>query len=317
MKQFLFMLLFLCLATTARADRFWVGGTGTWDAVTTTHWSTSSGGAGGASVPTSSDNAFFDGSSGGGTVTVNFGGTVSVAGVVLGAFTGTWDNSVNNNNFNLVGGGFSGTGVGTRTIKLGTATYTISNGGTVIDFATTTNLTLNAGLETWTWSGTSGARTVNTGGKSFGSLTMNSNQGSQPNSAGQTFTGNGTFANLTIVGPIYLRMTAGETLTVTGNFTWTGAKDQTIALQTTTLGSTATIVATGGGTMSYTSLRDIAFTTGAVTATNSMDGGNNSGVTINGLAASGGACILGGWLLYRDLPNHLNDNFPAWLEKAA
>jgi len=42
------------------ANRYWVGGTGTWDASTTTNWSTSSGGASGASAPTSSDNVFFD-----------------------------------------------------------------------------------------------------------------------------------------------------------------------------------------------------------------------------------------------------------------
>jgi len=41
------------------ADRYWVGGTGSWDA-TTTNWSASSGGAGGASVPTSVDDVFFD-----------------------------------------------------------------------------------------------------------------------------------------------------------------------------------------------------------------------------------------------------------------
>lgn len=41
------------------ADRYWVGGNGTWDA-TTTHWSASSGGAAGASVPTATDNVIFD-----------------------------------------------------------------------------------------------------------------------------------------------------------------------------------------------------------------------------------------------------------------
>ena len=41
------------------ADRYWVGGTGTWDATTTTNWASSSGGAGGSSVPTSADNVFF------------------------------------------------------------------------------------------------------------------------------------------------------------------------------------------------------------------------------------------------------------------
>lgn len=42
------------------ADRYWVGGAGTWDATTTTNWSATSGGAGGASAPTSVDNVIFD-----------------------------------------------------------------------------------------------------------------------------------------------------------------------------------------------------------------------------------------------------------------
>lgn len=41
------------------ATRYWVGGTGNWDA-TTTNWSATSGGAGGASVPTSADDVVFD-----------------------------------------------------------------------------------------------------------------------------------------------------------------------------------------------------------------------------------------------------------------
>lgn len=52
------------------ADRFWVGGTGNWNAITLTNWSATSGGAGGASIPTAVDNVYFDANSGGGTVTV-------------------------------------------------------------------------------------------------------------------------------------------------------------------------------------------------------------------------------------------------------
>jgi hypothetical protein len=52
------------------ANRFWVGGTGNWDAATTTHWSATTGGAGGASVPTTTDDVFFNANSGAGTVTV-------------------------------------------------------------------------------------------------------------------------------------------------------------------------------------------------------------------------------------------------------
>ncbi len=42
------------------ADRYWVGGTGTWDATSTANWSETSGGAGGASAPTSLDDVYFD-----------------------------------------------------------------------------------------------------------------------------------------------------------------------------------------------------------------------------------------------------------------
>jgi len=42
------------------ADRYWVGGSGTWDNSLTTNWSATSGGSGGASAPTTSDNVIFD-----------------------------------------------------------------------------------------------------------------------------------------------------------------------------------------------------------------------------------------------------------------
>lgn len=50
--------------------RYWVGGTGTWDASDTTHWSATSGGSSGASAPTSSNEVVFDFNSGSGTVTL-------------------------------------------------------------------------------------------------------------------------------------------------------------------------------------------------------------------------------------------------------
>lgn len=53
------------------ANRYWVGGTGTWNATLTTNWSASSGGGSGASVPTAADAVIFDASSGTGTVTLS------------------------------------------------------------------------------------------------------------------------------------------------------------------------------------------------------------------------------------------------------
>jgi hypothetical protein len=59
------------------ANRYWVGGTGTWNGTNTTNWSATSGGSGGASVPTSIDDVIFNSSSGasGTTVTIATGNT--------------------------------------------------------------------------------------------------------------------------------------------------------------------------------------------------------------------------------------------------
>lgn len=56
------------------ANRYWRGGTGTWDASNTANWSATSGGAGGASAPTLNDDVFFDANSdAGGIFTVTIG----------------------------------------------------------------------------------------------------------------------------------------------------------------------------------------------------------------------------------------------------
>jgi hypothetical protein len=51
------------------ANRFWVGGSGTWNNSSTSNWAATSGGAAGASAPTSIDDVFFDANSGTPTVT--------------------------------------------------------------------------------------------------------------------------------------------------------------------------------------------------------------------------------------------------------
>jgi len=49
------------------ADRYWVGGTGTWSNTNTANWSTGTGGSGGASVPTNTDDVYIDANSNIGT----------------------------------------------------------------------------------------------------------------------------------------------------------------------------------------------------------------------------------------------------------
>lgn len=69
------------------ATRYWVGGSGTWDAVSTTNWAASSGGSGGASVPTYADDVVFDSLSNATAYTVTLGhsfqGTGTISGSVL------------------------------------------------------------------------------------------------------------------------------------------------------------------------------------------------------------------------------------------
>jgi hypothetical protein len=64
------------------SNRYWVGGTNTWDATSGTKWSATSGGAGGASVPGVSDDAIFNAASG--ICTVTLGADVSVNSVDIG-----------------------------------------------------------------------------------------------------------------------------------------------------------------------------------------------------------------------------------------
>ena len=76
------------------ANRYWVGGTGTWDNTIGTKWSDTSGGTGGASVPTKNDDVFFDANSGSGTVTTSATGYLPGTGprtknLDLTGFTGT------------------------------------------------------------------------------------------------------------------------------------------------------------------------------------------------------------------------------------
>jgi hypothetical protein len=52
------------------ANRFWRGGSGTWNTSSTTNWSATDGGAGGASAPTTADDVFITSLSGSPTVTI-------------------------------------------------------------------------------------------------------------------------------------------------------------------------------------------------------------------------------------------------------
>ena len=139
------------------ASKYWVGGTGTLDGVDTTHISDTSGGAGGAAYPATTDDLIFDGSSGGGTVTLGYSPTLKS--ITMGAFTGTLDAAT----FSPTLQTFSNSGTGTRTLVQGSGTWTITGNNTTIwDWTTVTNLTFTKGTNPFrfTYSGATGTRAI-------------------------------------------------------------------------------------------------------------------------------------------------------------
>lgn len=279
------------------AARFWVGGTGTWDSSSTTHWAATSGGASGASVPGASDTVTFDGNSGGGTVTLNFGGPITIQSLTMGAFTGTWDNSVNNNNItmSLSGTAFSLTGSGARTINLGSATYTLSGANGLMNYATTTNMTLTASSSTISFTGT-GVRQISHGG----TITLGTvNIGAASSNGYFKFVRGGgtapTITTLNVTAPIVVTFDSGTTYTITNAVGWSGSSVAQISFRSDNIGTSTTITVGASSAIAWAAFRDLTFS-GSPVATNSFDLGNNSGITVTPPSVGGGSSATGAWI---------------------
>ena len=118
------------------ANRYWVGGSGSWTAANTANWSASSGGASGASVPSTGDHAYFDANSGSGTVTLGY--VPSVLSLRMSNFLGVFDFSTNY--VNLVTASSTSVAMGTNVAFLGSKTLRCSYVGTALRFITVTGL---------------------------------------------------------------------------------------------------------------------------------------------------------------------------------
>jgi len=281
------------------ASRFWVGGTGAWDASDTTHWASSSGGAGGQTVPGASDTVTFDGSSGGGTVTVNT--NFSVVSVTMGAFTGTLDFATNNNSPTM--GSFSTTGSGTRTLNMGSGIWTLTgNAATILNMDITTNFTLNSGtcVINATYSGSTGTRTFSfpgvakplydfkvSAGSDTVTTTAHTVQFNDVNFTG--FTGTWTPASMTVMG----NFTLGTGMSVTTNsnattFSATSAKN--ITMNGVQYNIPMTFNGVNGSWTLKSDLNLAGATARAITLTNgtidAADSGSNHNVTCGSVSAS-------------------------------
>ena len=158
------------------ADRYWVGGSGTWDTTTTTNWSTSSGGSGGASVPTASDSVFFDQA---GTYTITMTGALTCLDITTSAgsptfVTGTTPTLAISGSMSLVAGTIWSSS-GTITFNATTAGKTITTNGVQIS----AGITLNGVGGAWSLVGAltlTGTLTITNG--SFDAVTYNVTAGS-------------------------------------------------------------------------------------------------------------------------------------------
>lgn len=343
------------------ANRYWVGGTASWDGTAGTKWALTSGGTGGEAVPTTADDVFFDGSSTG-TITVaagntgcksitctGFTGTLtgSAALTIAGGFTlvsgmtfscsGVWTitgtgtlisagksippltingsgitvtqgdaislrsssdftlvaGTYNANNFNFTtpSGGVNVSGTSTRTLTMGTGTWTLGVAGTnAWNASTTTNLTLTASC---TLSMTSGsAKTFSGGDFNYSGLTLN-----QGGAGRLTISGSNTFNSITntysATGATSIRFTSGTTTTVS-DFTAGGTAGKILTIDASTTSAATLSKSSGTVNVDYVSISYSTATGGATwnAGANSTNVGNNSGWIFAASPSSGRFLML-------------------------
>ncbi len=277
------------------ASRFWVGGTGTWDASTTTHWSATTGGGGGASVPGASDSATIDSSSGSPVITVNT--TVSIQSLTVNG-TSTLDFSVNNNNVTLTTTtaqtGFTIGSTGTKTVNLGNGTWTmVSSSGSASPWTVSNSgLTFNANNSTLIFNSTVDISMDFGGSLTYHTVTINGGglvTTIQPN--------NYTIGTLNLSGTNYIRWNSGNTATINAfNTTSTSTHPLYFSTGQNGGGSTqATISTPNALVVSWINFRDMTKAgAGTLTANNSFDAGGNTNITITPPSPNNTGCLLGG-----------------------
>jgi hypothetical protein len=138
------------------ATRYWVGGTGNWNATSTTNWSDTSGGASGASAPTSVDDVIFDANSNTGTTifTVTVTGTSAAPAVCQDFSTG----------------GAGGALDAVMTLTMGATAFLNCHGSMTLPAA---NLSMSSSGGTINFKATSTGKIVTTNGISLVNLNLN------------------------------------------------------------------------------------------------------------------------------------------------
>jgi hypothetical protein len=270
------------------ADRYWVGGTGTWDGTSTANWSASSGGASGASVPTAADNVFFDaGSDAGGIFTVTMATTPRLCNDFTASgldFTmtlaGTSIGLTVSGSLSFPATRFSPTYTGTTTFNATTTGKTITTNGVAFGGAVTLN-------------GVGGAWTL---GSAFscGTSTLTLTNGTFDTSVSNYAVTAGTFSSSNSnIRTINLN---ASTLTLSSSWTLTTSTNATLNAGTSTINLSGAGSAFSGGGLTY---YNVSFTsasesslTKSITGTNTFN--NLTFATISGSFGGVNEISLGG-----------------------
>jgi hypothetical protein len=264
------------------ADRYWVGGSGTWNGTNTANWSASSGGSSGASVPTAADNVFFDaGSDSGGIFTV----TMATSPRVCADFTAS------SLDFTMT---LAGTGISINisgNLSLPATNFTRTYTGTTTFNATTTGKTISTNgvtLGATAFNGVGGAWTLqnafSSGGNSLTVLSGSFDTGSY----------NLTCATLSSTTATARTISLGSsTVTLSSDIDFTTSTNLTFNAGTSSITSTGSAVTIDGGGVTFNN-----YTRSNTTQTSPLTiNGNNTfnNLTIAALAAAGiGEILLGG-----------------------
>lgn len=160
-------------------------------------------------------------------------------------------------NYNISCSFFTSNNSNTRSVTFGTSTVTCS-GAEPFTFTNSTGLTFSGASSIINLSAT-GTKTFSGGGQTFGTV---SSTGGTTNPL--TINGSNTFNTLTNSARTFLIFTSRTTQTVT-NFTYSGASGNVVRWYTSIPGQRATLKGNSGAV-----------------GTNSVDGGNNSGLTFTG-----------------------------------
>jgi hypothetical protein len=253
------------------ADRYWVGGTGTWSSTNTANWSTSSGGAGGASVPTAADNVFFDaGSDAGGTFVVTMANSPRLC-----------------NDFTASGLDFTmtlaGTSVGltvSGSLEFPATNFTRTYTGTTTFNATTTGKTITTNgvsISTANFNGVGGEWTL---GSAYiygvGSITVTNGtfDTSASNYAVTVLSFSSTNSNIRTIN------LNGSTVTLASSWNMSTSANATLNAGTSTISMSSSSAVFNGGALTY---YNVQFTsTTSTTSTKSITGAN----TFNNLTSA-------------------------------